>query len=483
MELWDIFDRERKFQDRTAVRGSLISKDDFHLIIHAWVRRKSDGKLLISRRLQEIFWGGYWQPTGGSAKAEETSRAAAIRELKEELGVKADDAQSTLLFSYRFVPPEKDNPSFFLDSWLFEFDDFSKNIDLKVVLQKDEVSDSKWTTLEEIIDLWQQGLFMPFEQTWPPYFQILQRTLQKPGTIFSLKAWGVAELKNSKSTTPELDTSLLLSHLLGCSKDALLINASDKVSEEEILNFAKLLYKRSDGLPLAYITGYKDFWKSSFKVSPSVLIPKPDTELLVELASKLIAEYFLSNADSNLNMADICTGSGCIGISVFQEALDLNLNTKKIKLVCTDISEEALKIARHNSKEILGKHSDHFIFLQGDLLDPVLTAAKMKKCPAHFDIIMSNPPYVPSSITDELLSDGRNEPRLALDGGKDGLDIIRRLIPEVWQALNKNGILLIETGEYNAAQTALLLKDAGFTEIKTFKDLGGQPRVTQARKL
>lgn len=482
MELWDIFDRERSFQGRTAVRGSPMSKSDFHLIIHAWVRRKSDGRLLISRRLQEIFWGGYWQPTGGSAKAGETSRTAAIRELKEELGIKADDAQSTLLFSYRFVPPEKDNPPFFLDSWLFEFDDLSKNIDLKVVLQKDEVSDSKWSTLEEIIELWQKGLFMPFEQTWPPYFQLLPKVLQKAGTIFSLKAWGTAELKNSKSTTPELDSSLLLSHVLNCSKDALLINASDKVSEEETLNFARLLYRRTDRLPVAYLTGHKDFWKSSFEVSPCVLIPKPDTELLVELASKVIAEHFLLNPDSYLNMIDICTGSGCIGISVFQEAMDLHLDTKKIKLVFTDISEDALNIARHNSKTILGRDSDNFIFLQGDLLSPVAAASKTEKCPAQFDIIMSNPPYVPSSITDELLSDGRNEPRLALDGGKDGLDIIRRLIPEVWKALNKNGILLIETGEYNAVQTAGLLKEAGFTDVKTFDDLGGQPRVTQARK-
>ena len=139
MELWDIFDRVREPQNRTAGRGSTISKQDFHLIIHAWVRRKSDGKLLVSRRVPQIYWGGYWQPTGGSAKAGESSKAAALRELNEELGIKADDAQSTLLFSYRFVPPETENPSFFLDCWLFEFDDVFGKPELMPVLQPEEV--------------------------------------------------------------------------------------------------------------------------------------------------------------------------------------------------------------------------------------------------------------------------------------------------------------------------------------------------------
>ena len=145
----------------------------------------------------------------------------------------------------------------------------------------------------------------------------------------------------------------------------------------------------------------------------------------------------------------------------------------------SDISKDALGIAQRNARAILGENAENISFVQGDLLEPFLAGAKT---PQHFDIILSNPPYVPSSVTDGLLQDGRSEPRLALDGGADGLDIIRRLIPQVWQALNKNGILLIETGEYNAAQTAELLKDSGFIEIATFNDLGGQPRVTQAKK-
>ncbi|MBO7135461.1 MAG: peptide chain release factor N(5)-glutamine methyltransferase, partial [Spirochaetaceae bacterium] len=282
----------------------------------------------------------------------------------------------------------------------------------------------------------------------------------------------------SSTATPELDSSLLLAHVLGCQKNELLLRAENKVSAEDTAAFAKLLFKRADGMPVAYLTGRKDFWKSTFEVSPAVLIPKPDTELLVELAAKLVEERAHAQPGT-LNIADVCTGSGCIGISVFQVALDLHINPADMKFVLSDISKGALDIAQKNARSILGENAQNISFVQGDLLEPFLAGTK---APQHFDIILSNPPYVPSSVTDELLLDGRSEPRLALDGGKDGLDIIRRLIPEVWQALNKNGILLIETGEYNAAQTAALLKEAGFADVQTFDDLGGQPRVTQARK-
>lgn len=488
MELWDIFDRVREPQNRTAVRGSTISKQDFHLIIHAWVRRKSDGKLLVSRRVPQIFWGGYWQPTGGSVKAGESSKAAALRELNEELGIKADDAQSTLLFSYRFVPPEPENPSFFLDCWLFEFDDVSGKPQLMPVLQPEEVCEAKWCTLEEVLNLWQKGSFMPFETTWPPYFDVLKKSLQKPGTVFALRAWGAAELRSASTATPELDSSLLLAHVLGCQKNELLLRAEDKISAEDTAAFAKLLFKRADGMPVAYLTGHKDFWKSTFEVSPAVLIPKPDTELLVELAAKHVSDFFKLNPEKTLRLADVCTGSGCIGISVLQEALEQNLPLEKLKFTLTDISKDALDVAKRNAATILGNNVQNISFVFGDLLEPLLSGSGKAQTDgssdsaAKFDLILSNPPYVPSRITDELLQDGRSEPRLALDGGADGLDIIRKLIPEVWQALDKNGILLIETGEYNAAETAALLKEAGFADVQTFDDLGGQPRVTQARK-
>lgn len=475
MEKWDLFDRVRQKQNRTAERGSIIAKNDFHLIIHAWVRRKSDKKLLVSKRVQNIFWGGYWQPTGGSAISGETSREAAAREVKEELGVDVSGSDTYFLFSYRFVPEANNNPSFFLDAWLFEIDD-TQDTSIKIKLQKEEVAEAKWLELGEIIDLWKNGKFMPFEQTWLPYFEILPKALNKPETIQTLRAWGTAELKLSATQTPDLDSSILLSFVLNCSKDALFVHAADKATKEQIFNFSNLLFKRADGMPVAYLVGHKDFWQSTFEVSPYVLIPKPDTELLVELASKQIIDFIERNGKTThekFEIADICTGSGCIGISVYLEILS-SCKNKNVHFIFTDISKEALAVAQKNAQNILGKNAQNISFVQGDLLEPVKSKT--------FDFILTNPPYVPSKITDELLKDGRNEPRLALDGGSDGLDLIRRLIPQVWQALNKNGILLIETGEYNAAETAEMLKNAGFADVKTFTDLGGQPRVTQARK-
>ena len=477
MELWDVFDRLRQPQNRTVERGSVADKNDFHIIVHSWVRRKSDNKLLISKRVKNIFWGGYWQVTAGSVISGETSKEAAVRELNEELGIKAEKARTFLLFSYRCMKNQEKTASFFVDSWLFEIDDIDSKIE--IILQKEEVEEAKWCTFEEMIDLWKNGLFMPVEQTWSPYFDILQKTLKKPETIQSLKTWGSAELRLSKTTTPELDASLILSYVLGYTKNELFVNSANKVSKEQIFDFSKLLYKRADGLPVAYITGQKEFWKSIFKVSPSVLIPKPDTELLVELAVNLIRARIPDQSvqmEKKLNLADVCTGSGCVGISVFLETINSNISAEKLHFVLTDISEKALSVAKENAQRILGKNAKNIKFVQGDLLKPLLE----NKC--VFDIVLANPPYVPSKITDELLQDGRSEPRLALDGGVDGLDIIKRLIPEVWQVLNKNGILLIETGEYNAAQTAKLLTNAGFSDIETFTVLGGQPRVTQARK-
>lgn len=475
MEKWDLFDRVRQSQNRTAERGSIIAKNDFHLIIHAWVRRKSDKKLLVSKRVQNIFWGGYWQPTGGSAIAGETSKTAAIREVKEELGVDVSLSDSYFLFSYRFTPEENDNPSFFLDAWLFEIDD-TQNTSVQIALQKEEVAEAKWLELGEIINLWKDGKFMPFEQTWPPYFEILSKALNKPETIQTLRAWGTAELKLSATQTPDLDSSILLSSILKCTKDSLFVHAADKATKEQIFAFSNLLFRRADGMPVAYLVGHKDFWQSTFEVSPFVLIPKPDTELLVELASKNIIDFIKQNdtkTQAKIEIADICTGSGCIGISVYLEILN-NCKNKDVHFVFTDISKEALAVAQKNAQNILAENAQNISFVQGDLLEPVK--------PNTFDFILTNPPYVPSKITDELLKDGRREPRLALDGGIDGLDLIRRMIPQVWQALNKNGILLIETGEYNAAETRTILEKAGFTDVKTFNDLGGQPRVTQARK-
>ena len=238
------------------------------------------------------------------------------------------------------------------------------------------------------------------------------------------------------------------------------------------------------GLPVAYITGKKEFFGIEFFVTPDVLIPKPDTEILVEHALKKILDY----EKKEISLADVCTGSGCIGLSVlFNVNIKEKDSGKKINLVMTDLSPAALDVAKKNAENIFSdsKGKNKIEFLQGDLL-----CGK-----SGFDFILSNPPYVPHCEVEKLLLDGRSEPRLALDGDidffvsrkspetDDGLAVIRRLVPLAYNALNDGGIFLMESGEYQAEDVRNLFCEAGFSETETLNDLSGQQRVTAGKKL
>ena len=298
--------------------------------------------------------------------------------------------------------------------------------------------------------------------------------LKNSGTVGFWRNWGTKRLSESATASPSLDAMLLLAFVLETSKNDLFVHDSDMVPDSKADAFKKFIERRLKGEPIAYITGLKAFWKHDFYVDPSVLIPKPDTEMLVEKAVQILRQ---KKEKKELCIADVCTGSGCIAVSVYSELMELlSSDEYDIKFFATDISDKALSVAKKNADSILG--SGHKLsFLKGDLLEPILHTG------LQFDLIMSNPPYVPSKIVTELLQDGRNEPELALDGGEDGLKLIRQMIPQVWNALAKNGILLVETGEYNADETRTLLKKQGFVNISTDTDLGGQQRLTIAEKL
>ena len=295
------------------------------------------------------------------------------------------------------------------------------------------------------------------------------------------------------SPTPALDINCILEHILQKDRTYLLIHRDEDLSSEQEQAFLVAVEKRRTGLPVAYITGHKEFYGLDFYVTPDVLIPKPDTELLVEHAvaeatgagvPKVSAPNAAGVGD-DYKIADICTGSGCIIISVLNELLSSGAGKGKtaIKAYASDISEAALKIAKTNATRLLP--DTQINFLQGDLF-----AAFPKE--ETFDLILSNPPYIPSTMVTELLKDGRSEPVLALDGDveeagsasptNDGLSIIRRLIPQAYSSLNKGGLFLVESGEYNAEETASLMKQAGFSDVEIFKDLAGQLRLTQGRR-
>ncbi len=290
-----------------------------------------------------------------------------------------------------------------------------------------------------------------------------------------------------KTQSPFLDIDLFLGNLLRVDKAYLIAHDDEEIHTDVWVNFESMITKRQKGLPVAYILGEKEFWGLNFYVNDSVLIPKYDTEILVEQAL-LYAQETLETTGT-LSFLDLCCGSGCVGIAILHSLTREKLQEpekKQIAVHCTaaDISPEALGVAKKNyttlmypfEAGILENQISKARLIQSDLFSSSEFSHK------QFDLIVTNPPYVPSSITGDLLSDGRSEPRLALDGGEQGLDIIERLINAAPAFLKKGGVILLETGEYNAFETADLLRSSGFSDIEHVKDLAGQNRVVKAKK-
>ena len=281
------------------------------------------------------------------------------------------------------------------------------------------------------------------------------------------------------STTPSLDVDCLLCHVLEKNRSWVLAHQDENLDELNLKKLNSFIDQRKTGLPIAYIIEKKEFFGLEFFVNKNVLIPKPDTELLIEKAIEIIEQDFQNKISK---VADVCTGSGCVFISIAKQFE----NTKNIKYFSTDVCHKALEVAKINSQKILGQTftENNVQFNLADLLDNVTE---------KFDMIVSNPPYVPRSIVNDLLLDGRREPPLALDGDAcyisttdsnygDGMSLIRPLIKQSYEQLNDGGFFLIETGEYNAHLTREYLQEIGFSDIITFDDLSGQPRVTRAIK-
>lgn len=316
----------------------------------------------------------------------------------------------------------------------------------------------------------------------------------------NLKSQIIKEL-SQVSPSAKLDAEVLLSYNLGFSKTELLLKRDYEVPAEKEAWLWNAVARRAKGFPIAYITGHKEFYGYDFIVTPDVLIPKPDTEILVERAVDVILSMMDARGENLLTICDMCTGSGCIAIAVAKTLLeDERVAPDQLpKFTLADISEPALDVARRNVAALLGCGPDgtsseasrlilsRFNFVRTNLFDAISEAIK-------YDVVLSNPPYIPHTMVDELLRDGRSEPRLALDGDitlegdraiaadgnavNDGLEIIRNLIPQAQAHLAPRGTVLIETGEYNAEETARLAEAAGFnTEIH--RDLEGQLRVVE----
>jgi release factor glutamine methyltransferase len=276
-------------------------------------------------------------------------------------------------------------------------------------------------------------------------------------------AQGSADLKYAGIKTPGLDASLLLAHILNTNRTKLIAKGTDRLPEKKCAEFCALIERRANGECAAYIIGKKEFRGLEFGVNSSVLVPRPETETLVETAIDIIHKNTQHN--SIVSILDLCTGSGAVAISLKNEI-------PACEITAADISPNAINTAVRNAKKLLGAGSINFF--QGDLFDAL-------PLPAAYSLIVSNPPYIPSEEIQTLSAEVQNEPLIALDGGISGLEIIKRIIEKAPDYLQKNGYLLLEADPRQMEQIAILLEKKGFIDIQLYKDLSGTNRVIGGR--
>ncbi|MFO7300963.1 MAG: peptide chain release factor N(5)-glutamine methyltransferase [Acidobacteriota bacterium] len=255
------------------------------------------------------------------------------------------------------------------------------------------------------------------------------------------------------------DAVTLLRHLLGWDMAGWIVRQHEDVPPDLLERFNLLIARRAAGEPVAYLVGEKEFYGRSFRVGPAVLIPRPETELLVERA--LAAVDALDRPD--LRVIDVGTGSGCIAVTLVCERPSL-------RVTATDVSAEALALAKENA----ARHDavDRIAFVHAPLTGGAVDV----------DLIVSNPPYIPEAHREQLMPDVRDfEPHGALFGGEDGLAVIRALADDARRALRGHGVLLVEIGFGQAADVQRLLEARGFGSIRVHRDLAGIERVVEAR--
>ncbi len=261
-----------------------------------------------------------------------------------------------------------------------------------------------------------------------------------------------------------LDARLLLEHFCKINTNRLLAEPDSPVGEKDREAFLEAVRRRAAREPLAYIIGEQSFMGLPFVVSEDVLIPEQDTENLVEEALRLL--------DDNSRILDLCTGSGCILLSLLRY-------TNGCVGVGADISAKALGIARRNAGN-LGL-SEQVSWAEGDLFSALSQTSEKEGRAPVFDLIISNPPYIPSAVIETLAPEVRcSEPRLALDGGRDGLDFYRRIIGEAHEYLVIGGRLMLEIGYDQAEAVTSLLQEAGYYGIEIMQDYGGNDRIATA---
>lgn len=268
----------------------------------------------------------------------------------------------------------------------------------------------------------------------------------------SVYQYGRDRLMKAEVPEYELDARLLLEYVCGTDRNTLFIHPDLEVDVDKAKEYASLIEKRSKRIPLQHLTGEQDFMGLKFQVNEHVLIPRQDTEILVEEAMKYLHE--------GMRVLDMCTGSGCILLSLLHYSND-----------CTgigvDISEQALQVAKENASFLTLE--DRVKFVHSDLFDQV---------EGRFDLIVSNPPYIATEEIEKLMPEVRDhEPRLALDGTEDGLYFYRKIIEGSRDYLTPGGYLLFEIGYDQGLSVSELMRQAGYKEVTVYRDYAGLDRV------
>jgi release factor glutamine methyltransferase len=277
----------------------------------------------------------------------------------------------------------------------------------------------------------------------------------EPWTPLKLLAWTQGYFARAGVDAPRLTAELLLASALSCDRVRLYLDFDKPLGPDELARYRALVKRRAEGEPTAYVTGAKEFYGRSFAVDRRALVPRPETELLVEVA--------LGALPDGGSALDLCCGSGCVGVT-------LALERPGAHVVLADVSEEALALAGENARRL----GATVTLVRGDLFAALPAGAR-------FDVIAANPPYVPTAELPRLARELSHEPRLALDGGPDGLDVARRIAADARRWLAPGGTLAIEMHESHAESLPALCRAAGFADVELRRDLAGFPRLAVAR--
>lgn len=274
-------------------------------------------------------------------------------------------------------------------------------------------------------------------------------------------------LSTAGITNARLDAEVLLSHIIKKDRVWLITHRDDVLDNKHQRDFAAVIQRRTRREPLQHIIGNQEFWGLEFKVSPDVLIPRPETEFIIEAALAIVQDR-----NTPVSIIDLCTGSGCIAVSLAKELT-------AARVIATDASENALAVARENTR----RHgvSEHIRFLQGDLFEPL----EELDIRGQIDIIVSNPPYVQAGDLPTLQPEVRDyEPEMALIAGPEGTEMAKRIIQLAPEYLKKNGALIMEMGLSQAeALTRMVEATGAYGNPALLKDLAGIERVIVARKV